>query len=61
LAIQPRQGAGICSQLPIGGPERWGQIVDNLAALVGVRDRSFVPDVEEASGPAPEWYRPESA
>jgi hypothetical protein len=53
-------GADLCSQFPIGGPERWVQIVDNLAALVDVLDRSFVPEVEKASGPAPEWYRPEA-
>ena len=47
-------------QYPIGDSERWQQIVDNLAALVAEYDRSFVPQVEAASGPAPAWYRPES-
>jgi hypothetical protein len=47
-------------QFPIGGPERWRQIVDNLAALVAALDRSFVPEVEAISGPSPEWFRPES-
>jgi hypothetical protein len=46
-------------QYPIGGPERWRQIVDNLAALVAELDRSFVPAIEAISGPAPDWYRPE--
>jgi hypothetical protein len=47
-------------QYPIGGAESWRQMVENLAALVAELDRSFVPDVEAASGPSPEWYRPES-
>ena len=47
-------------QYPIGGPERWQQIVENLAALVAEFERSFVPAVEAATGPSPEWYRPES-
>jgi hypothetical protein len=47
-------------QYPIGGAERWQQIVDNLAALVAEYDRTFVPAVEAASGPSPEWYKPES-
>jgi hypothetical protein len=50
-------GAEIAGQFPIGGPERWKQIVENLAALVGALDRSFVPEVEAAAGPSPEWYR----
>lgn len=47
-------------QYEIGGAERWQQIVDNLAALVAELDRTFVPAVEAASGPSPEWYKPES-
>jgi hypothetical protein len=47
-------------QYPIGGPERWGKIVDNLAALVREFDHSFVPAIEEAAGPSPDWYKPES-
>ena len=47
-------------QYPIGDADRWQQLVDNLAALVIELDRSFVPAIEAASGPAPEWYRPES-
>ena len=47
-------------QFPIGGPERWQQIVDNLAALVGTLDQTFVPEIEAISGPAPEWFRPEA-
>jgi hypothetical protein len=53
-------GAEIYGQFPIGGPERWSQIVDNLAALVAALDRDFVPEVEAAAGPSPEWYRPEA-
>jgi hypothetical protein len=47
-------------QYPIGDADRWHQIVENLAALVTELDRSFVPAVEAASGPSPEWYSPES-
>jgi hypothetical protein len=47
-------------QYPIGGPEGWQRIVENLTALVAELDRSFVPAVEAACGPTPEWYRPES-
>jgi hypothetical protein len=47
-------------QYPIGDATRWQQIVDNLAALVAEYDRSFVPAIEAAAGPSPEWYRPEA-
>jgi hypothetical protein len=32
----------------------------DLAALVTELDRTFVPDIERAAGPSPDWYRPES-
>jgi hypothetical protein len=48
-------------QYPIGGPDTWRQIVDNLAALVAELDRSFVPAIEAISGPSPDWFRPESS
>jgi hypothetical protein len=54
-------GVELASQFPIGGPDRWKQIVENLAALVAELDQSFVPEVEAASGPSPEWYRPQTA
>lgn len=47
-------------QYPIGAPERWQQIVENLAVIVAEFDRSFVPVVEAEAGPTPEWCRPES-
>jgi hypothetical protein len=47
-------------QYPIGDADRWRRIVENLAALVAELDRSFVPDIEAAAGPSPEWYQPES-
>jgi hypothetical protein len=31
-----------------------GRSVDNLAVLVAELDRGFVPEIEAASGPAPE-------
>ena len=54
-------GVELASQFPIGGPDRWKQIVENLAALVAELDQSFVPEVEAALGPSPEWYRPQTA
>jgi len=48
-------------QFPIGSPERWGRIVDNLAALVAALDRSFIPEIEVITGPSPAWFRPETA
>jgi hypothetical protein len=54
-----RRAAG-GGQYPIGDAEHWQQLVDNLAALVTELDRGFVPAIEAASGPSPEWYRPES-
>ena len=58
LPVSRRAAGG--GQYPIGDEHRWQQIVDNLAALVTELDRSFVPAVEAASGPAPEWYSPET-
>jgi hypothetical protein len=52
--------AVIGAQYPIGDAEQWARIVENLGALVRELDRSFVPDIERAAGPSPEWYRPES-
>jgi hypothetical protein len=52
--------AAVSAQYPIGDAARWQQIVENLAALVAELDRSFVPAIEHAAGPSPEWYRPES-
>jgi hypothetical protein len=46
------------AQYPIGGAEQWTKVVENLAALVNELDRTFVPDIERAAGPSPEWYRP---
>jgi hypothetical protein len=56
----PVSAHGPHGQFPIGGAERWGRIVDNLAALVAALDRSFVPEIESVAGPSPEWFRPES-
>jgi len=46
-------------QYPIGDAERWARIVQNLAAITAELDRDFVPAVETAAGPSPEWYTPE--
>lgn len=47
------------AQYPIGDADQWTKVVENLGALVRELDRTFVPDVERAAGPSPEWYRPE--
>jgi len=53
-------GVELTGQFSIGAPDRWRQIVDNLAALVAELDRTFVPAVEEISGPSPAWFEPDS-
>jgi hypothetical protein len=47
------------TQYPIGDAEQWRKIVENVSALVAELDRSFVPAIEAAAGPSPEWYQPE--
>jgi len=54
------RGVEFVSQFPIGGPERWRQIVENLAALVATLDQSFVPEIEAVTGASPEWFQPEA-
>jgi hypothetical protein len=54
-------GVELTGQFSIGGPDRWREIVDNLAALVAELDCSFVPTIEEISGPSPAWFEPDSA
>jgi hypothetical protein len=48
------------AQCLIGDAAQWQRIVENLAAMVRELDRSFVPEIEEAAGPSPEWYQPAS-
>ena len=45
-------------QYPIGDAAQWRKIVENLAAMVRELDRTFVPAVEQASGPSPAWWEP---
>ncbi len=59
LFLPVSRRAAVGGQYPMGGPERFRQIVDNLAALVAELDRTFVPAIEAISGPAPDWYKPE--
>jgi hypothetical protein len=54
-------GVELTGQFSIGGPERWHEIVNNLAVLVAELDGSFVPAIEEISGPSPAWFEPDSA
>ena len=60
LFLPVSRRAAVGGQYPMGGPERFRQIVDNLAALVAELDGTFVPAIEAVSGPAPDWYKPES-
>ena len=60
LILPISRQAAYGGQFPIGGPERWRQIVENLAALVERLDQSFVPEIEAISGPSPQWFRPDS-
>jgi hypothetical protein len=60
LSLPVSATAVVGAQYPIGYADRWQKIVENLAALVAELDRSFVPEIEAAAGPSPEWYRPES-
>lgn len=53
------RGAVMWGQFPIGTPERWRHIVENLGALVAELDRTFVPAVEAVTGPSPAWYEPD--
>lgn len=46
-------------QYRIGDGEHWQKLVDNMAAIVAELDRTFVPAIEAAAGPAPEWFTPE--
>ena len=45
-------------QYPIGDTANWEQIVANLRAVVDELDRTFVPEIEAATGPAPDWFEP---
>ena len=45
-------------QYPIGDTANWEKIVANIAAVADELDRTFVPEIEAAVGPAPEWFEP---
>jgi hypothetical protein len=60
LILPPTAKAVPGAQYPIGDAEQWQKIVENLGALVAELERAFVPEVEAAAGPSPEWYHPET-
>jgi len=60
LMLPVSANATVAAQYPIGDAESWQKIVDNLAALVRELERTFLPEIEAAAGPSPEWYQPES-
>ncbi len=58
LPLPPCRNAIGSGQYQIGDAARWQQIVENLAALVKELDRTFLPAIEAAAGPAPAWFDP---
>jgi len=60
LYLPPTAKAIPMGQYPIGDAEQWRKITENLGVLVAKLERTFVPEVEAAAGPSPEWYQPES-
>jgi hypothetical protein len=58
LTVPVSAAAMAAAQYPIGDADRWRKIVENLGAMVAELDRSFVPEIEAAAGPSPEWYQP---
>lgn len=60
LGLPPTKQATPLAQYPIGDADQWQKLVENLGALVAELERSFVPDIEQAGGPSPDWYKPES-
>ena len=59
LALPVAKQAIGAGQYSIGNAENWQKIVDNLAALVAERDRTYVAAIEAVAGPTPDWYRPD--
>jgi hypothetical protein len=47
-------------QYRIGDAAHWQKLVDNMAAIVAELDRTFVPAIEAAAGPAPQWFKPDA-
>lgn len=45
-------------QYPIGDQESWKRIVANLAVIFDELDRTLLPEIETAVGPAPDWFEP---
>ena len=60
LSLPPTAKGLPQGQYPVGDPDNWRKIVENLATLVSELDRTFVPEIEAVAGPSPEWYKPVS-
>jgi hypothetical protein len=58
LMVPVAQTAVAGAQYSIGDAETWRKVCENLAAIVAELDRTFVPALEAAAGPSPEWYDP---
>jgi hypothetical protein len=59
LMLPVARNAVAAAQYYIGDAETWRKVCENLAALVAELDRTFVPALEAAAGPSPEWYDPD--
>jgi hypothetical protein len=56
--IPPVTAREAARQYPIGDTANWERIVANICAIVEELERTFVPEIEDAAGPAPEWFEP---
>jgi hypothetical protein len=54
LPVEP--SSPTARQYPIGGPENWRKIAENLSALVRELESSLLPELEKIAGRAPEWW-----
>ena len=60
LPLPPTAHGAALGQYPVGDPEYWQKIVENLGALVSELDRTLLSEIETVAGPSPEWYKPVS-
>lgn len=58
IRVPVSAAAAMSFQFAIGDVANWERIVANYTVIVGELERTFVPEVEAAVGPAPEWFEP---
>jgi hypothetical protein len=56
--MPPVRPGDAARQYPIGDTANWERIVENVAAIVGELERTFVAEIEAAVEPAPVWFEP---